>query len=90
MKHTKCSMSHYASHHERKRVEQREGFFLKNQTQRLGFWFLEVFTPHGCFVIVQEVPSPKLIIFLVFFVGFRQPSGLKAVQKHSLNSSYVS
>lgn len=87
MKHTKCSMSQYASHHERKRVEKREVFFEKSD---LTTWFLEVFTPDGFFVIAQELPSPKLIVFLMFFVGFRQPPGLKAVQKHSLNSSYLS
>lgn len=54
-------MSHSASHHERKRVEKREVFFEKSDPTT---WFLEVFTPHGFFVIVQELPSPKLIVFL--------------------------
>lgn len=92
MKHRKCSMSHSASHHERKRVEKREGFFLEKSDPTTWFvvsWSLH--SPWSFLVIVQELPSPKLIIFLVFFVGFfHSLQGWKLFKNHSFNSSYVS
>ena len=80
MKHRKCSTSQYASHHERKRVEKREVFFLEKSDPTT--WFLGVFTP--------QLPLPKLMVFLGpkknwwcfllgFFTAFRAES-----------SSYVS